>query len=87
MIRIEMPIKDYSFVKHQFTNMERYLIHVVYSREKVLFEIPEEKYPDFLLDYRSTIMRKGTIGKEAYNDIGLRLTDIFNTYINIDEAD
>lgn len=81
MIRIEMPLKDFSFLRKEFEKLDDYLIHLSYSKDEVTFEIPNEKYDAFILDYRSAIVRKGTDGKENFNDVGVQLNNIFNTYI------
>ncbi len=81
MVEIEMPIKDFSFLRKEFSNIDKYLVHLTYSEEEVSFEIPEDKYNDFIIDYRSTLIRKGTNGKESFNETGVRLNNIFNEYI------
>lgn len=81
MISIEMPIKEFTFFKQYYDTIDRFVVRVSYSKENVVFEIPEDKFDDFVLEYRSVIIRKGTDGKEAISDIGLRLSRIFNSYI------
>ena len=81
MVEIEMPIKDFSFLRKEFSNIDNYLVHLTYSEEEVYFEIPDDKYNSFIIDYRSTLIRKGTDGKEAFNEIGVRLNNIFTKYI------
>ena len=81
MVEIEMPIKDFSFLRKEFSNIDNYLVHLTYSEEEVYFEIPDDKYNSFIIDYRSTLIRKGTDGKETFNEIGVRLNNIFTKYI------
>ena len=76
-----MPIKDFSFLRKEFSNIDNYLVHLTYSEKDVYFEIPEDKYNDFILDYRSVLIRNGTEGKESFNETGVRLNSIFTKYI------
>ena len=81
VIQIEMPLKDYTFVKTNYDGLERYVVRIQYMGEDVVFDLQNEKFEDFLLDYQSMMVRKG-IDDHQFNDIGIRLNQIFNDYIS-----
>lgn len=81
MIIIEMPIKDFTFLKQHYDDIDRYFVSLSYSQDDVSFEIQNEKLDNFLLDYRSTVVRKGSENEQTINDIGVRLNYIYDEYI------
>ena len=81
MVYIEMPTKEFTFLRSYYDNFDNYVTRVSYGNETVTFEIIDDKFDAFVLEYRSMIIRKGTDGHEAISDVGLRLSNIYNSYI------
>lgn|GEM_PF-2998767 len=81
MVEIELPAKEYRFLKSVYDNMSNYLMRVEDHVDTVVLCIFDERFKEFRLDFRSTIVRKGTVDKEAYNDTGLRLISIYQKYV------
>ena len=77
-----MPLKDYSFIKKNYDGLERYIIRIQYMGEDVSFALQNEKFEDFLLDYQSMMVRKGSDDKHSLNETGMRMNQIFNDYIS-----
>lgn len=82
VIQIEMPMKDYTFIKNNYDGLDRYIVRIQYMGEDVSFDLQNEKFEDFLLDYQSMMVRKGTDENHSLTDTGLRLNQIFNDYIS-----
>jgi hypothetical protein len=83
MVSIEMPLKDYTFLKKHFDDIDRYIIGITYLEKDVIFDIQDQKFEEFKLDYKSMIVRKGLVGKVSVNDIGVRMNHIYDNYIDI----
>ena len=87
MVEIEMPMKEYTFLKEYYDDISRYIIRMEYHIEDVVLHIRNEKFNDFRLDYNSMIVRKGMTNSETFTDIGLRLHRIYDMYIYPAEAE
>ena len=81
MVSIEMPLKDYTFLKKYFDDIDRYIIGIRYLEKDVIFDIQDQRFEEFKLDYRSMIVRKGYEGRVSINDIGVRMNHIYDYYI------
>ncbi|MBR4162900.1 MAG: hypothetical protein IKR11_05205 [Solobacterium sp.] len=81
MVSIEMPLKDYTFLKKYFDDIDRYIIGIRYLEKDVIFDIQDQRFEEFKLDYRSMIVRKGYEGRVSINDIGVRMNHIYDCYI------
>lgn len=77
MIRIDMSLKDYIFLKDTVPSMEKYVTCITYQDQSVRIEIPEKFMQDFLLDYRSSYVRFGSEGKSSLNSTGVRMDRIY----------
>ena len=73
MIRIEMPLKDYQFLKKYYDDLDKCIIGIAYGQKHVEIDITQ--------GYNSMILRKGLDGAERYSDIGVRMRDIYDMYI------
>ncbi len=81
MIRIEMPLKDYQFLKKYYDDLDKCIIGIAYGQKHVEIDIMNSRFLDFTQGYKSMILRKGLDGAERYSDIGVRMRDIYDMYI------
>ncbi len=81
MDHVHMSLKDYLYLRKLFINLDRYVLNVSMLDDEVIIDFYDEKFRSFLSDYRSLVIRRGTADKQSYNDIGIRLNLIFDTYI------
>ena len=81
MIKIEMPMEDYTFLKQYYDTMDRYIVRMEYLIEDIILHIQNERFNEFRLDYRSMIVRKGTDSSEVLTPEGVRMTRIYEDYV------
>jgi len=84
MMRVKLPYKDYQFLKKQFDGLERYVVSTQYTLDEdksVILDIMSSAWPEFRLEYRSMMMRKGKDG-EFLNPDGRHMADLYNIYFN-----
>lgn len=77
MDHIHMSYKDWKFLKKHFDTMDRYVLNTTLVEDEVIIDIFDEKIRDFLLDYKSMVIRKGMVREQYYNDDGLRMKRIY----------
>ena len=81
MDHIHMTYNDWMFLKKHYDTLERYVLNVSMYGDEITIDVYDEKINDFLLDYRSMIVRKGMVDEQYYNDNGLRMKRIFEQCI------
>lgn len=77
MIRMDMSLKDFLFLKETVPSVQQYITCVAYQDESVRIEMPERFLRDFLLDFRSSYVRLGTGDGQALNETGVRMDRIY----------
>ena len=81
MIKIEMPMNEYTFLKQYYDDLDRYFVNIEYHIKAIVLHIREERFNEFRLDYNSMIVRKCTENDETITPAGLHLNHIYETYI------
>lgn len=77
MIRMDMSLRDFIFLKETVPSSEQYITCVAYQDENVRIEMPEKFLRSFLLDFRSSYIRLGTGSGQALNETGIRMDRIY----------
>ena len=81
MIKIEMPMEEYTFLKQYYDDLDRYIVRMEYHIRDIVLHIRDDRFNEFRLDYNSMIVRKGTENDETITPTGHRLNHIYETYI------
>ena len=81
MIKIEMPMEDYTFLKQYYDDLDRYIVRMEYDIENIVLHIQNERFNEFRLDFNSMIVRKGTEEGDILTPEGIRMNRILQEYV------
>ena len=81
MIKIEMPMEDYTFLKQYYDDLDRYIVRMEYAVDNIVLHIQNERFNEFRLDFNSMIVRKGTEEGDILTPEGVRMTRILQEYV------
>jgi hypothetical protein len=76
-----MPTKDFLYLKDRFHDLDSYIINIAYNEDDVSLDFANHKIDEFIIEYRSLVLRTGLNGSQSYNETGIHLNAIFENYL------